>query len=140
MRIFCISATVFCRYTNIYMCVSCTYCIFLHALSCSDILYHAYMYIYIYLYGQFLFSISPYLCCVVACALQALAATCTCGNEFVDDTLFCNKCGKRGITKFHHLADQCPGHAKGSIHGTRTLEAVRADKVPFGLKCWPDRM
>lgn len=29
--------------------------------------------------------------------VEALAATCTCGNEFVDDTLFCNKCGAKRL-------------------------------------------
>jgi hypothetical protein len=52
--------------------------------------------------------------------------------------LFCNNCGMRSLAKFHLLAKMCPGSAKGSIHGTRTLEAIKADKVPFGLRGWPE--
>ena len=53
--------------------------------------------------------------------------------------LFCNLCGMRGIVKFHNLAEDCKGPTGRSIHGTRTLEAIRADKVPIVLTCWPNQ-
>ena len=49
--------------------------------------------------------------------------------------LFCMRCGNRGVEKFHLLSRACEPCKVGN--GAATLSAIRADKLPPGLKVWP---
>ena len=48
--------------------------------------------------------------------------------------LYCNKCGTRGIVKFHLLAEKC---GAPQPMGQATLRNISLDKLPPGLRAWP---
>ena len=48
---------------------------------------------------------------------------------------YCNRCGCKGIDRFHKLADQCESI---KAFGKSTLNALNQGKLPPGLTRWPD--
>ena len=48
---------------------------------------------------------------------------------------FCNKCGNRGVEKYHLFSSACQPRKVET--GAATLAAIRADNMPPGIKVWP---
>ena len=49
---------------------------------------------------------------------------------------YCNKCGCRGIDKYHNLSKPC---VKPTLYGTNTKNAISRGALPPGLTRWPDK-